>query len=294
MDPSLQPLLARLDRLSDEFREVREGVRRAVIVADHDPEMALTRARKVLEFVVREIFERRVGESPGTRPLENLLQRLVKDGHLPPRVSAYAHSVRELGNVGTHHFGEGVTADDVYQSLSQLRPILKWYFEVERPDALAQKLEPRTPTEPSEAVVSKVRQRRQRAEPREPRPGDLTLIDLDNGVGMKFAWIPSGTFLMGSPESEEGRDDDETQHRVTLTKGFHIGVHQVTRGQFARFVKAAGYKTQAERDGGAYAWTGEKWELDPNKNWAPPALTRQTTIRSCASAGTMPSPSATG
>ena len=26
--------------------------------------------------------------------------------------------------------------------------------------------------------------------------------------------------LRGSPKSEEGRDDDETQHRVTLTRGF--------------------------------------------------------------------------
>src|SRR5207249_2843759 len=89
---------------------------------------------------------------------------------------------------------------------------------------------------------------------------------LTNALGMKFAWIPPDTFLMGSPEGEKGRDDNETQHRVTLTKGFHLGIHQVTRGQFARFVKADGYQTEAERDGGAYGWTGKEWKLDPDKN----------------------------
>jgi hypothetical protein len=83
MDPALQALLKRLDHLSDQFRELKEGMRKAVWVADLDPEMALTRARKVLEYVVREVYERRVHEPPGTRPLENLLQRLVKEGHFP-------------------------------------------------------------------------------------------------------------------------------------------------------------------------------------------------------------------
>ena len=49
---------------------------------------------------------------------------------------------------------------------------------------------------------------------------------------MKFAWIPPGTFLMGSPPNEAERGDDETQHRVTLTKGFWLGVHQVTQAQW--------------------------------------------------------------
>ncbi len=85
------------------------------------------------------MYERRCNEPPGTRPLENLLQRLFKDGHFPDRLDAYATTVRKLGNVGTHTFGEKITAQDVYQSLTQLMPILEWYFEVERPEALSQK-----------------------------------------------------------------------------------------------------------------------------------------------------------
>ncbi|HEV3262231.1 MAG TPA: SUMF1/EgtB/PvdO family nonheme iron enzyme [Gemmataceae bacterium] len=137
MEPSFQALLKRLDHLSNEVGELREGVQKAVLVADVDPEMALARARKVLEHVIRDVYERRVKEPPGTRPLENLIQRLVKDGHFPDRLDAYATAVRKLGNVGTHTFGDTVTAVDVYQSLTQLMPILEWYFEVERPDAPA-------------------------------------------------------------------------------------------------------------------------------------------------------------
>jgi formylglycine-generating enzyme required for sulfatase activity len=52
---------------------------------------------------------------------------------------------------------------------------------------------------------------------------------------MKFVWIPPGTFLMGSPKEEEDRIvslDSETQHKVTLTKGFYMGVYTVTQEQW--------------------------------------------------------------
>ena len=100
MEPSLQILIDCLNQLSDQFQELREGVLRAVHIADEDPEMALIRARKVLEYLVRDVFVRRVGEPPGTRPLENLIQRLVKDRHFPPRLEAYTETIRKLGNVG--------------------------------------------------------------------------------------------------------------------------------------------------------------------------------------------------
>jgi hypothetical protein len=135
MNPALQPLLARLAQLSDEFSELREGVQKAILVAELDPEMALTRSRKVLELVVREVFERRINEAAGTRPLEGLLQRLVKDGYLPTRLDAHANAVRLLGNVGTHAFGQAVTAADVQQSLAGLFHVLDWYVREERGEA---------------------------------------------------------------------------------------------------------------------------------------------------------------
>lgn len=45
--------------------------------------------------------------------------------------------------------------------------------------------------------------------------------------------IPKGTFTMGSPDSEKGRYSDETQHQVTLTEDFYIGVFEITQKQYS-------------------------------------------------------------
>ena len=62
-------------------------------------------------------------------------------------------------------------------------------------------------------------------------PKELAL-DLGNGVQLELALIPAGKFVMGSPQTEEGRSDDETQHEVKLTKPFHIGKFEVTQEQY--------------------------------------------------------------
>jgi formylglycine-generating enzyme required for sulfatase activity len=53
-----------------------------------------------------------------------------------------------------------------------------------------------------------------------------------NSIGMKFALIPAGTFLMGSPPGEKQRSKDEEQHEVTLTRPFYLGVFPVTQAQW--------------------------------------------------------------
>ena len=68
-------------------------------------------------------------------------------------------------------------------------------------------------------------------------------------------WTPSsvvilaGSFMMGSPATEKGRKDNEgPQHRVTFSRGFAMGQHEVTVSEFRDFVNQARYKTDAERD----------------------------------------------
>jgi len=77
---------------------------------------------------------------------------------------------------------------------------------------------------------------------------------ITNSIGMTFVYIKPGTFMMGSPSGEPGRFDKETQHQVTLTKGFYMGKTEVTVGQWRAFIKDAGYKTEAETRGDEYAW----------------------------------------
>ncbi len=47
--------------------------------------------------------------------------------------------------------------------------------------------------------------------------------------GMELAYIPPGTFVQGSQPREPGRRSDETPHTVKLTRGFFIGVNEVTQ-----------------------------------------------------------------
>ena len=53
-----------------------------------------------------------------------------------------------------------------------------------------------------------------------------------NSLGMEFVWIPAGSFLMGSPEDEEGRWDDERQHEVRISQGYWMKKHEVTQGEW--------------------------------------------------------------
>ncbi len=49
------------------------------------------------------------------------------------------------------------------------------------------------------------------------------------GVRHDFRWIEPGTFTMGSPKNEPGRYNNETQHQVTLTRGFWLAETTVTQ-----------------------------------------------------------------
>jgi formylglycine-generating enzyme required for sulfatase activity len=51
-------------------------------------------------------------------------------------------------------------------------------------------------------------------------------------VDLEFRPIPAGEFDMGSPENEDGRDTEEQQHKVIITKPFLLGKTPVTQGQW--------------------------------------------------------------
>ncbi len=55
-----------------------------------------------------------------------------------------------------------------------------------------------------------------------------------NSIGMKLRLIPAGEFTMGSPATESDRGDDETQHGVSITKPFYLGVTEVTQEQYQK------------------------------------------------------------
>ncbi|MCP4590757.1 MAG: SUMF1/EgtB/PvdO family nonheme iron enzyme, partial [bacterium] len=52
------------------------------------------------------------------------------------------------------------------------------------------------------------------------------------GIGMRFRFIPAGTFEMGSSTDEADRYGNEQQHKVKLSRGYWIGETEVTQGQW--------------------------------------------------------------
>ena len=67
--------------------------------------------------------------------------------------------------------------------------------------------------------------------PRTGEPPTKTFI-LPGGETMEMVYVAPGSFTMGSPSSEDGHIDDETQHRVTLTKGYWLGKYEGTQRQW--------------------------------------------------------------
>jgi formylglycine-generating enzyme required for sulfatase activity len=56
--------------------------------------------------------------------------------------------------------------------------------------------------------------------------------DLGKGIKLDLVLIPAGKFIMGSPITEVGRKNNETQHEVTLTKPYYLGKYEVTQEQW--------------------------------------------------------------
>jgi sulfatase modifying factor 1 len=76
-----------------------------------------------------------------------------------------------------------------------------------------------------------------------------------NSIGMKFAWIPAGTFMMGSPRTEKRRETNERPHQVTLSKGFWLAIHPVTQACWRKVMrKSPSYFRGADRPVEQVSW----------------------------------------
>jgi formylglycine-generating enzyme required for sulfatase activity len=59
---------------------------------------------------------------------------------------------------------------------------------------------------------------------------------ITNSIGMKLVLIHAGSFAMGSPVREVGRDEKEQQHEVTISDSYYIGVFEVTQGEYEKVI----------------------------------------------------------
>jgi formylglycine-generating enzyme required for sulfatase activity len=100
-------------------------------------------------------------------------------------------------------------------------------------------------------VVVIVNQPRVMTEPPTQEPPVEATIEWENSV---MVHVPAGDFFMGSSDSDASADGDEKPRRSVYLDDFWIDKFEVTNADFAQFVEATGYQTDAEKEGHSKNW----------------------------------------
>ncbi|GMR15134.1 MAG: hypothetical protein BMS9Abin30_0755 [Gammaproteobacteria bacterium] len=82
--------------------------------------------------------------------------------------------------------------------------------------------------------------------------------------------IAAGSFLMGSNDRSGGAyDNEQPRHRVTIERGFALGVREVTVEEFGLFIERSGYQTAADLSGTSTIYDEAAGRLSKRKdtNW---------------------------
>jgi formylglycine-generating enzyme required for sulfatase activity len=105
---------------------------------------------------------------------------------------------------------------------------------------------------------------------------------VESADNLEMIWVKPGTFMMGSPPNEKGRHKDETQHRVTLTKGFYLGRYEVTQAQWNRVMgsnpskfKGAGRPVEQVSWNGVRSFCRKLSEMERQAGRLPPGMAYQ-------------------
>ena len=102
------------------------------------------------------------------------------------------------------------------------------------------------------------------------RPVPIRFRDCDECP--ELVVVPAGSFEMGSPQSRARRYNNEGPvHRVEIGHPFAVGVYEVMRGEYSRFVSATGYSSADS----CLTLEGGKVALRSGRDWRNPGF-RQT------------------
>jgi formylglycine-generating enzyme required for sulfatase activity len=182
--------------------------------------------RKAKEYTVSPDVQIPVDAIPASGPLSEILKHYIQkktqaeQTHSSSKVAltrAYLSALDRMKESFTKQskIEEAMTVSVEIERVTQAEPDL---VAKVRGDA----------TTPTAASQTQIRPMVAPQKPAGPIPGQPWI----SPSSIEFVYIRPGTFMMGSPEAETGRNNDERQHRVTLTKGFWLGKYEVTQAQW--------------------------------------------------------------
>jgi Domain of unknown function (DUF4145)/Sulfatase-modifying factor enzyme 1/AAA domain/Bacterial tandem repeat domain 1 len=123
----------RLRLLPDDSLELRSATAFALRMVDpqnrHSYDASIFKARKILETVLRDLYQKHKGCSQKDRRLETLIQVAYQECNLPRHLKIKAEHIRELGNASVHE-EIPLTTRDIHTVFDYLVDILVWYFEI--------------------------------------------------------------------------------------------------------------------------------------------------------------------
>ncbi len=214
------------------FKRVRDDVMKAT--GDSQVPWESTSLRGDFFFVPGESMP-----SPSPAPIMPPPPAAVAYGHLQVNVNAPNSQVYVVGTYrGTASPGQPLNLQNLGTDTIQVRVTAGGYKESTQQHTLKAnewtqavfELAPVEVTLP--APVQSSPRPEARPQPPSQQVGQTRTFSLPGGASIEMVWIEPGTFLMGSPSSEEGRDSDEAQHKVTINQGFYLGKYEITQAQW--------------------------------------------------------------
>ncbi len=205
-------------------------------------------------------------DNPFARSFRSVSQGLASVSAPSGTLIAFATAPGSVANDGTGENGiytgelvkammqPGVKIEDVFKQVrSAVRETTRgkqvpwessslegdFYFRYPPPQAAAAATP--APSPPQAAVAPGAQQSQTPAQPepvsRSEKPVKTLKTWKEPVTGLEFVWIPGGCFLMGSPQTEKNRYEDEGPVHEVCLDGFWMSRTEVTNGQFRKFDK---------------------------------------------------------
>lgn len=86
--------------------------------------------------------------------------------------------------------------------------------------------------------------------------------------------IEKGSYNMGS---YYGDKDEKPPHKIVIDYDFEISKYEVTVQSFKSFIRATGYKTDAEKNNSCYTWINDIWVYKTGVTWKNPNYLQEDT-----------------